>query len=425
MSFPGSNAEKLAFHRQKAGSTVYTRSDAPLPRSPSSSASSCSCRRSARMCSAASCGASCRPASSTIISPARPSPACRSRMRAVRIAALRCFGRRSSNPIPSSRRSSRRSASRRRGCVGWRRPTISTTPGQRAITRRRGCSACPAGPTSRLPSTRASAAARTSCTSTSTAFAPGLRDALAREAAAIGASRWTSVKVLPNSPRYWARGVPGETLAGTNVFDLVADGLHVSPDDMHEITIVVVGSDDIAGKPGFVVLARKRQTNIWDEGHGEGADGSFVSGVSVGAIADPDAAYRLARSLLSPLPHYASPDILLMLRPTTKGGGPMIETTLHVSIRPVVASSSGGFVTLNRSAASPACFCRRRSRTGRRQTTILPDVEPRRPESAIAASVAAVTHRVGARGLWARRLPAARPPHDLGDAVRVAAFSLP
>ena len=98
---------------------------------------------------------------------------------------------------------------------------------------------------------------------------PRVRDALAREAAAIGASRWTSVKVLPNSPRYWARGVPGETLAGTNVFDLVADGLHVSPDDMHEITIVVVGSDDIAGKPGFVVLARKRQTNIWDEGHGE------------------------------------------------------------------------------------------------------------------------------------------------------------
>jgi hypothetical protein len=32
----------------------------------------------------------------------------------------------------------------------------------------------------------------------------------------------------------------------------------------------------------------------------------------------------------------------------------MIDTTVHVTIRPVVASSSGGFVTLNRSAASPA-----------------------------------------------------------------------
>ncbi len=99
---------------------------------------------------------------------------------------------------------------------------------------------------------------------------PKVRDALARDAADIAASgRWTSVKVMPYAPRYWAKAVQGETLAGTNVFDLVADGLHVSPDDMHEITIVVVGSNDVGGKPGFVVLARKRQTQVYDEGHGE------------------------------------------------------------------------------------------------------------------------------------------------------------
>ena len=98
---------------------------------------------------------------------------------------------------------------------------------------------------------------------------PKIREALARDAAEIAAGRWTSVKVMPYAPRYWAKGVPGETLAGTNVFDLVADGLRVTPDDMDEITIVVVGSDDIGGKPGFVVLARKRQTHVYDEGHGE------------------------------------------------------------------------------------------------------------------------------------------------------------
>ncbi len=98
---------------------------------------------------------------------------------------------------------------------------------------------------------------------------PKVREALARDAAEIGSGTWTSVKVMPHAPRYWAKGVQGETLAGVNVFDLVADGLHVSPDDMDEITIVVVGSDDIAGKPGFVVLARKRLTQVYDEGHGE------------------------------------------------------------------------------------------------------------------------------------------------------------
>ena len=98
---------------------------------------------------------------------------------------------------------------------------------------------------------------------------PKVRDALARDAAEIGTGRWTSLKVMPYAPRYWAKGVPGETLAGVNVFDLVADGLHVSPDDMDDITIVLVGSDDVGGKPGFVVLARKRLAHVYDEGHGE------------------------------------------------------------------------------------------------------------------------------------------------------------
>ena len=98
---------------------------------------------------------------------------------------------------------------------------------------------------------------------------PRVRDVLARNASEIDAGGWTSLKVTPYAPHYWAKGVQGETLAGINVFDLVADGLHVAPADMHDITIVVVGANDIAGKPGFVVLARKRLTRVFDEGHGE------------------------------------------------------------------------------------------------------------------------------------------------------------
>jgi CDP-diacylglycerol pyrophosphatase len=98
---------------------------------------------------------------------------------------------------------------------------------------------------------------------------PKVSEALARDASDIGSGRWTSVKPLPASPRYWAKGVQSDALAGINVFDLVADGLHVAPADMDPITIVVVGSDDIAGKPGFVVLARKRLTHVFDEAHGE------------------------------------------------------------------------------------------------------------------------------------------------------------
>ena len=98
---------------------------------------------------------------------------------------------------------------------------------------------------------------------------PKVRAALTSDAGTIAVGRWTHVRVMQYAPLYWATAVEGDTLAGVNVFDLVADGLKINPDDMDEITIVVVGSDNVGGKPGFVVLARKRLSHVYDEAHGE------------------------------------------------------------------------------------------------------------------------------------------------------------
>ena len=98
---------------------------------------------------------------------------------------------------------------------------------------------------------------------------PQIKQALARAGDRIAVGRWTRAKVMALAPHYWTTAVQGDGLGGVNVFDLVADGLKVAPDDMDDITIVVVGSDDIAGKPGFFVLARRRIENSRDEAHGE------------------------------------------------------------------------------------------------------------------------------------------------------------
>ena len=98
---------------------------------------------------------------------------------------------------------------------------------------------------------------------------PKVKALLSQDADRIGPGRWTHVRVMPYAPLYWATAVQGETLAGVNVLDLVADGLKIAPDDMDEVTVIVVGSDEVVGKPGFVVLARRRLTHVYDEAHGE------------------------------------------------------------------------------------------------------------------------------------------------------------
>lgn len=95
-----------------------------------------------------------------------------------------------------------------------------------------------------------------------------VRRALAAQAASIPVDRWERISVLPRAPRYYATALARPNLDGTNIFRLVQTGLDVSPDDMDEVTIVVVGAI-VEGKPGFIVLARQRIANSRDEAHGE------------------------------------------------------------------------------------------------------------------------------------------------------------
>ncbi len=104
---------------------------------------------------------------------------------------------------------------------------------------------------------------------------PAVKQALQRQAPSLNPDSWTQVTVLPRAPRYWAMPVRSEDLAGVNVFNLVAKGLDVDPRRMDDMTVVVAGSDHLAGsdhardRPGFIVLARQRVANSQDEAHGE------------------------------------------------------------------------------------------------------------------------------------------------------------
>lgn len=102
---------------------------------------------------------------------------------------------------------------------------------------------------------------------------PEVRRALAQRTAggqtALGTKTWARMTVLSHAPRYWALDVQSEDLAGINVFQMVAAGLKIDPDDMDDMTIVVAGAADVGGKPGFTILARQRQPGTFDEAHGE------------------------------------------------------------------------------------------------------------------------------------------------------------
>ena len=98
---------------------------------------------------------------------------------------------------------------------------------------------------------------------------PAVRHALAQQATASRTGGWTRLAILPHAPTYMVHDVRSEDLAGINVFQAVSDGLSVDPDDMDDVTIVVVGADDVHGAPGFTILARQRQPGGFDEAHGE------------------------------------------------------------------------------------------------------------------------------------------------------------
>ena len=88
---------------------------------------------------------------------------------------------------------------------------------------------------------------------------------LSINAATIQANAWTKVKILAMAPLYSAHYVRGRDLVGLNVFDQVADGLKVPPQEMDLVTIVVAGADP----EGFYILARKKLPHVFDKPHGE------------------------------------------------------------------------------------------------------------------------------------------------------------
>jgi CDP-diacylglycerol pyrophosphatase len=92
---------------------------------------------------------------------------------------------------------------------------------------------------------------------------------LAGAVARLAPGQWARVAVQPHGPEYNATVLQDSGLAGANLFRLVRDGLGVGPDDMDDVTIVVIGATLHDGQPGFVVLARQRVEDGRDEAHGE------------------------------------------------------------------------------------------------------------------------------------------------------------
>ena len=95
-----------------------------------------------------------------------------------------------------------------------------------------------------------------------------VKRALAAQSSGLRSGSWTRTVVLPRAPHYYATLLAEADLGSTNIFRLVQDGLGIDAGDMDKVTIVVVGAA-VAGRPGFVVMARRRIPNSRDEAHGE------------------------------------------------------------------------------------------------------------------------------------------------------------
>lgn len=94
-----------------------------------------------------------------------------------------------------------------------------------------------------------------------------VRDALRADAALIGPT-WAPFPTPLAGHTYWAIAVPGVDLA-VNPFTLLADGIDGARADMGLYTLVVVGADDVGGRPGFVVLADGADGETGDVAGGE------------------------------------------------------------------------------------------------------------------------------------------------------------
>jgi CDP-diacylglycerol pyrophosphatase len=99
-------------------------------------------------------------------------------------------------------------------------------------------------------------------------IAADVRDSLRNQRDRIG-DQWRLLDTPLAGHRYYARRVLGGTLAGQDPFKLVAQDIRGADADMALYTIVVAGMDFDAGKPGFVILARRADLAGGDVGSGE------------------------------------------------------------------------------------------------------------------------------------------------------------
>ena len=143
----------------------------------------------------------------------------------------------------------------RRGAGRRPRRTTSPTPGPRAAS----CEASPAD----HPARRAvaggqlhrTAAARTSCTSTSTASAPTCATALNANLASIGPT-WAPIDLGVSGRHYEAMRLAGDDLAGRNPFKLLAEGDPAARADMGLETLLVAPVT-LAGRRARLRAARR------------------------------------------------------------------------------------------------------------------------------------------------------------------------
>lgn len=96
---------------------------------------------------------------------------------------------------------------------------------------------------------------------------PDVHDALTAHAASVGPA-WAPFPVPLAGHRYDAMAVDGAEL-DVDPFTLLADGVPGARDDMGARTLVVVGSVDATGRPGFVILTDRADPATGDHAAGE------------------------------------------------------------------------------------------------------------------------------------------------------------
>lgn len=97
---------------------------------------------------------------------------------------------------------------------------------------------------------------------------PDVHAALSEHGAAVG-STWAPFPVPLAGHRYDAISVSGDDLDAVNPFMMLADGVAGARDDMAARNLVVVGSVDAGGQPGFVVLTDRVEAGSDDVTGGE------------------------------------------------------------------------------------------------------------------------------------------------------------